>query len=98
MVCGIIYEYEDLFGSAYVGKAQGLYNGARTLKAVHRRHLRGHDPVPFDIVLRTNESCFEVRIVDEIFEETAVRVQAVLKGLEKRRIAELNPRYNVVRG
>jgi hypothetical protein len=99
MMYGIIYEYVDqLTGrSAYVGKAAGLYGFKKTLQVVHRRHMRGVLPIPFDRVLREDESRFELQIIDRRVDETGTIVQMALKPLEKVRIRERQPKYNQVR-
>lgn len=99
MVFGIIYEYVDAETgeSAYVGKASGLYGREKTLQVVHRRHMTGHTPVPFDFLLRGDERAFVLRVVDRLESDTGTALQAVLKPLEKTRVRERQPRYNRVR-
>lgn len=98
MMFGIIYEYvERSTGlSAYVGKAAGLYGTWKTLKVAHLRHMRGHDPVPFDFLLRENEPGFDLHIVDAVTSATSGSLQAALKPMEHARIGMLRPRYNCV--
>lgn len=99
MVFGIVYEYiERAMGmSMYIGKASGLYGYNKTLEIVHRRHMFGRDPVPFDFVLRENERVFYLQIVDRMESEVGYALQAMLKPVEKERIRERKPHYNCVR-
>lgn len=99
MVFGIIYEYvEKSTGqSAYMGKASSLYSHNKALEAAHRRHLGYGDSVPFDYVLRENESVFSLRIIDALISETGVGLQGVLKPLEKARARKRHPKYNHIR-
>ena len=96
---GIIYEYIDSEDgeSAYIGKSTDLWSHAHALKAVHRRHLVGTYPVPFDFVLRDNPSMFILHILDRLVADTGASLQEVLKPLEKDRIRSHNPKYNRVK-
>jgi hypothetical protein len=98
MVFGVIYEYVDVAtgSSAYIGKASGLYP-LRLSRVLHRRHMHGSCPVPFDFVLREDERAFSLRVIDVLESETGTALQAVLKPLEKTRVREKRPRYNCVR-
>lgn len=99
MVFGLIYEYVERStgASAYVGKTSGLYGREKTLQSVHRRHMRGHDPIPFDFILRESEQAFDLRVIDTLESARSCELQAVLKLMEKRRVREHHPRYNCVR-
>jgi hypothetical protein len=99
MVFGVIYEYaERATGqSAYIGKAVGLYGHRKTLQAVHRRHMRGLAPVPFDFLLRKDECAFDLSVIDVLESGTGSTLQAILKPMEKQRVRERCPRYNCVR-
>lgn len=99
MVFGVIYEYvERATGvSAYIGKTAGLYGHQKAVRTVHLRHMRGHDPIPFDFVLRDSEMAFVLRAIDMLTSETGCALQEVLKPLEKRRVRERKPKYNRVR-
>lgn len=99
MMFGIIYEYCDAMTgkSAYIGKAAGLYGHAKTLEVVHRRHLTGRTPVPFDFILRAGEQEFSLRVIDAVIAGTAAALQVVLKPLEKARVRERHPSANHVK-
>ena len=99
MIYGIIYEYVDIFTglSAYIGKSSSLYGMKGALRAAHRRHLRGHDPVPFDFLLRDDSKRFSLSILDELTAPTSPLMQQILKPLEKERVRSHRPTYNCVR-
>ena len=99
MIFGIIYEYREISTglSAYIGKASGLYGIARTLQTAHRRHLRGHDPVPFDFLLRDDPKGFKLSVIDALTAPTSSAMQVILKPLEKDRVRTRQPRHNCVR-
>ena|ERR1035437_7807017 len=103
MVYGIIYEYVELLTgeSAYIGKATAsasdLYRHDNILKAVDRRHLKGSNPTPFDLVLRVIPQAFNLRIIDWLEASTGTDLQKVLKPLEKERVRLLQPKHNRIR-
>lgn len=99
MVYGIIYQYWETStnSSAYIGKACGLWGIDKTLEVAHRRHLSGHDPVPFDFLLRDDIAGFSLSVLDELEASTSGDLQRILKPLEKQRVRTIKPRYNRVR-
>ena len=99
MIYGIIYEYVDILSgfSAYVGKASSLYGFESMARIVQRRHLRGRDPVPFDMRLRERPDNYRFVVLIELVAHSGHVLQRVLKPMEKEYVRGRDPMHNVVR-